>query len=327
MAYVDMYSELRGSVKKLPLPLSKKLINRAWEDLRGKNLWSFQCYEQNWVSPALITVGRANVTFGSPSVTLDATANAAVLASNTASTLVTARQFRTGTSTIYYIVAYDDGTGVITLDRNYTDVTNVATPYQIFQCYYPAPYLDHKSFVDVVDRVTPCNLDLTSTLDWVNNADPWRLNFYTPTKVISIGRNPISSHIYYKYPMFLLWGVPYTQRPYQLFGIRNGLDLSARNDELPWPITEEVVVELAKVAAYEWAEANKEAEGQGGPDFKFLMGKAQTKYNELMADVRKQDRELIDNFFRSRNRNLYGRFAASYSSISQTANPGGSVWG
>src|ERR1035438_3017531 len=110
MAYRDMTAKVRGSVPKLPIIAAKSFVDDAWQDIRKKNLWSFQLFTDQWISPAMVTSGQATTTIGSPTVTLDATATAALVASQLASpySLITQRQFRgSNAGGIYSIYGWD----------------------------------------------------------------------------------------------------------------------------------------------------------------------------------------------------------------------------
>lgn len=323
MSFLSMYSEVRGAVPKIPLGLAKTLIKRGYQDVRRQNLWSFQIYDSNWIAPALVDSGTATVVQGSNSVTLDATAAAAVIASITAYNPINQRQFRVGISTICNITDFD-GVVTLTLDRGFPDEGGSGESYNIYQVYYPAPYQDHLSFVSVRDMVQFTDLILDKNMAWLDEQDPQRTWYYFPTHVVPrmLGTDEDNEETY-QFPMFELWGVPLTNRTYQLYGIRRGEDLSANSDTLPPAISEEVVIERAKYYAYEWAEANKGAIPRNqGPDFKFLMGACDARYKELYRKLRMQDREIVDNYFRVRRSALSGKYMAQYNAISGTAYPG-----
>lgn len=323
--FIDMVRELRGSVPKIPVTLCKTLINRAYADIRRQNLWSFQVYESNWIAPALVNAGvTSSLVQGSPTVVLNAAAAAAVIASITAYNPINQRQFRIGVSTVCNITAFD-GVNTLTLDRGFPDPVNTpANQYQIYQVYYPAPFQDHLSFVAVRDMVNFTDLILDKNESWLNEQDPQRTWYYFPTHVVPylLGTD-VNNTSTYQFPLFELWGVPLSNRAYQLYGIRKGSDLVRNTDTIPPQITEEAVVQMAKYYVYEWAEANKGAQPRNqGPDWRFLMGEAKSRYTDLYRKLRQQDREIIDNWFRVRRSALSGKIWAQYNSISGTAFPG-----
>lgn len=327
MAFKDMVGLVRGSVPKLPYEAAKTFVKDAYRDIRRKSLWSFQLYDSNWTSPALVNAGLATVVSGANTVTLNATAAAALNASIAVNTPINQRQFRIGRYTICNITGWD-GVSVLTIDRNYPDPSATSVAYNIYQMYYPAPYQDHLIFVSVRNMVIPTDLILEMTRSWLDEQDPQRTWWYFPTHCVYY-RNGVDSAntATYKYPMFEVWGPPTTNQSYQLYGIRKGPELSAPTDTLPEAITEEAVTCMAKMYAYEWAEANKGALLRNqGPDFKFLMGETKARYNEVYKDLRRQDREVVDNFFYVRRSSLYGRYMAQYNTTTSTANAGNAGW-
>src|SRR5438477_215032 len=144
MSLLDMQNELRGCVPKVPLAYCKTLVNRAWRTVRERNLWSFQLFEGEWITPGIVTgTGQATVTQGLNTVSLDAAAttflDAALLAQPWSG--ITQRQFRVQLSGIYNIWDYDPngngaGLGLLTLDRQFAESSGTGNGYQIYQCYY-----------------------------------------------------------------------------------------------------------------------------------------------------------------------------------------------
>jgi hypothetical protein len=324
-----MYSELTGAIPKLPVSYAKTLVNRAWADINRQNLWSYQLYEASWVSPSAINAGAAQVNQGSTTVVFNAAASAALsplLLAGPFPTNLLQRQFRVGISTIYNIwqAALSSGILTITLDRPYTDVTAAATPYSVFQCYYPAPYQDHLLWVNVRDIVNFNDLVTTLTRKQIDLRDPQRTIFYLPTHVVPYQNdlNPASQT--YGFQLFELWGQPQFQLVYQLYGIRRGAPLVNDSDVLPFAVGEDAVMAKAREYAYEWAEGNKgDMPRDQGSDFRFLMGKASAEYQRLVRSYRKDDRERVDNWFEIRRLHSWlSNVDGYYRAIGNTANPG-----
>lgn len=325
MAYLDMTQELTGALPKLPYPYARTLINRAWRDVCRRNLWSFQLYESNWTTPNIVNAGAASVTIGSNQVVLNAQASAAVNAIGTYPSPVTARQFRVGISTIYNIWAATTGPSVtLTLDRPYTDATAAAAGYQISQCYYAAPFQDHRSWVNIRDILNFNNLNLTLSRKELDFRDPQRSLWWIPTNCVYYqnDQNPVSPT--FGFPLYELWGPPQYELVYQTYGIRKGALLQKDTDTLPPAVGEDCVLALARSYAYEWAEANKgDQPRQATSDYRFLIGMAQAEYKRLAADYRKDDRELVDNWFEIRRPRMpFPSIEGFYNAISNTAWPG-----
>lgn len=329
--FVDMYNELTGSVPKLDIDFSKKLINRSWSEIRRQNLWSFQLFEANWISPAIVNAGTVTTVQGARTIVFDVTA-AAVLdpisVGGPFPTPLTQRQFRLGAATtIYNIWAWDSVTRTATLDRPFVESSVSGSVYMIYQCYYPAPMRDWLTWIDVVDMTNFNPLDTLTTRHQLNQRDPQRSIFYLPTDVAPYQTNQNTDSDEFGFQLFELWGQPAYVLPYQLYGIRRGEYLVDDEDDLPQGghiVGEDAVLEGAKVYAYEWAEAMKgEMPRNAGADFKFLMGKCQKRYSDLIRQYRKDDRERVDNWYTVRRRRGWLPNASGYfNSIANTANPG-----
>ncbi len=334
MAFIDMAAELTGSVTKLDIDFAKTLINRSWSDVRRKNLWSFQLFEGNWISPAIANSGTVTTTQGARTVVFDATASAALVTLNAIAgpfpTPLLQRQFRIGSaSTIYNIWAYAINTGVVTLtlDRPYVESSGAGQTYMIYQCYYPAPMVDFLTWMSVRDMTNFNDLNTYATREAIDRKDPQRSIFYLPTDVAPYQQdlNPASPN--YGFQLFELWGQPAYVLPYQLYGIRRGALLVNDTDTLPNAVGEDVVVEGAKIKAYEWAEANKgDMPRNQGSDFRFLIGNSQAEFKRLWHEYRKDDRERVDNWFTTRRpgqgRWTIGMADGYYNALANTANPG-----
>lgn len=105
-----MTAELRGTLPKLPTPFARTLINRAYKEIRDRNLWSFQIKEGQWISPAQITAGTATTTQGSTTIAMSQEAtNAINTQGNATYSLLTQRQFRIGAGGIYNIYGWNPG--------------------------------------------------------------------------------------------------------------------------------------------------------------------------------------------------------------------------
>lgn len=346
MSLQTMASEIRGSMPKMPYPYAVTLINRAFREIRERNLWSFQLAEGQWISPAQISVGTATATQGSTQVLMDPVATAAIQAQGNAPySLLTQRQFRIGSGGVYNIVGWAlsptiAGSSILTLDRMYGEIstgiggttpgtippggTPSGVSYFIYQVYYASPSKHFLRFISVRDMQNFVDLHIAMVREELDQNDPQRTWYYFPTHVIPYKPDLRPGSPTYGYMLHELWGAPQYSLNYQLLYIDKGEELVNPTDVLPMAIGEDVVLAKARVYAYEWAEANKGAlERNQGPDYRFLMGAASKEFELLFKNYRRQDRETVDNFFMAGRNSLYGRFWGQYNSISGTANPGG----
>lgn len=328
MAFVDLWNEVTGVVPKMPTDYAKKVVNRAWKDVRRQNLWSFLLFESNWTSPSFVNAGTCTVTQGSDLVVFNGTAAAAITGIGFVPSPVTARQFRIGIGTIYNIWAWD-GVNTITLDRNYQEASSAGGSYQIYQVYYPAPMIDWKGWSAITDMLNFNPLRFTRRRSDLNLLDPQRTLYYIPTDVVYYQNDMNPASATYGFPLFELWGPPSYVLTYQLYGSRKGADFTSNTDTLPNAIGEDVVMAKARYYAYEWAEANRGDAPRTQASFTVLMNEANKEYKSLFRQYRQEDRNAVDNWFRRfRRSGAWGNWPNSqgyYSSIGGVANPG-SPW-
>lgn len=324
MAFVDMVSELRGAVPKVPIAFCKTLINRAYRTIRESNLWSFNLYEASWITPPLISSGTVTATQGLANITFDATALAALNAAQIAQpySLITQRQFRISVGGIYNLITYNPFTGAATLDRIFGDPGGAGIAYQVYQLYYPAQYLDHRAFMSVRNPQMFTDLVLTSTRAEVDAQDPQRTWYQFPTRVVPFGRDLRPGSATLNFPLFELWGQPVSPFTYQCYGVRAGVDLVAPTDIIPPSLAEDLVMAKARTYAYEWAEANQGITPRNvGADFKFLKGASEAEFVKLLTLYRKQDKELCNNWLTTRGGQAGMLRGLFYNTLSGTAGP------
>jgi hypothetical protein len=339
MAFQDMVVELRGQLPKLPISFAPTLINRAWREIRENFYWSFNIYEQSWITPPIISSGTVTVTQGFNQIVFDnLVAVPAILANALANpySLITQRQFRIGVGGIYNIVGLDPAfntNGLAYLDRIWGDPGGTFNQYTIYQLYYTPQFQDHLKWLSVRNPVMFLNLDVTTTRKQIDGRDPQRLWYAWPTNVVSWGRDlrgvgqvdnfgrSLQSGTV-NFPMYELWGQPVNPFTYQCYGLRNGVPLVNPDDTIPPSVGEDLVIAKAKWYAYEWAEANKDiAPRNSDPDFKFLMGKANDDYKKLLVLYRRQDRDLTDNYFLIRGMDVPIFSLGHYNTLSSTSGP------
>lgn len=313
MSLATMIAEMRGTVPNYSAGLARTHLQNAWTDIRNLKGWSFQLGNTGYATPAVVNAGTATVTLGSATVVGDATASAAWLATTAQYPYspITTRQFRLGASTIYNIIAMDDTNPtavVLTLDRNWIDYTSgPGLGYSIYQPYIVAPVANFLAWEFFLDVRNVIHLDVDNTRGiWerVNEADPQRQIFSNPGNVFPHGTDTRSGSGTLGYPMFELYPQPYTVYTYTVGYSWGGPDISAPSDTLPFPMTEHVVKTLARVKAYEWAEANKSAANPrgAGADFRYLMSAAQAQYKDQIKEIRMIDRDIYDAWYTTMKR-------------------------
>lgn len=300
MAYGDMIGELIGAVNRLSPTYAGTLINRAWNNVGRARIWSFNLGHDTTYTPNVLSAGTFTVTFGSQSVTADATASALILAQQFP--LITDMQFRIQGYSIYDIIGVNvsnPSAVVLTLDVPFADPTagNSLLPYMIYQAYKTAPVKSFKRFLDIRDMVNGAWLDLTKiTRRDIDKGDPQRLYFTFPRIVVGYQTDTRLNSSTLGWMRYEWYPNPVQQISYMRWWLQDVVDLVNDSDTLPYPMSQSCVLALARKYAYEWAEANRdptELRGQNADYFQ-LMAEAERQYLADRMDVWKKDRDLID---------------------------------
>jgi hypothetical protein len=339
VAFQDMRARLRGSVPKLSFAQTGTLINDAWKYIRESALWSFNLFESCWITPPPITIGAVTCTTGSNALTFNASAIAAINASVVANPYapVTVQQFRggnvAGLSGIYNIITYNPLTGAALLDRIFGDPGGVNIPYTVYQTYYVAQDVNGVGIPDFLRWLSVRNmqmfLDLNISEDkrWVDARDPQRSWYQFPTHVIPWGPDlrgagtPNASATL-NCALFELWGTAITPFTYQCYGLRTGVPLVNPTDTIPQPLGEDLIEAYARYRAYEWCEANRDISPRSsGPNYQFLMEASLALYRALLIQYKRQDRELVNNYFFCKEPGLAAHAYGYYNTIAGVAGP------
>lgn len=187
----------------LHAPTADPLLHRQWTqwaynqfcDRRG---WSHLRGETN-ISVTDQKSGTCGVTLGSPIVT------PAVL---TFAASDVGRAFRVNSIPVYTIIAYDGGTGAITLNRNYSEASGAAAGGAVLDAYVTMPEDFHR-FISVLDPINRWRLRFWVSQDMVNRWDPSRQSSGNARLLADLDYSPVPA----------LAGQPrYELYPYQTTG-------------------------------------------------------------------------------------------------------------
>jgi hypothetical protein len=302
MALAQMIAEMRGAVPGYSALLARTHLREAWRDIRNMKGWSFQLGNGGFGTPGLTNAGSVAVTFGSATVVGDTQASTAWNIASIPNSLITQQQFRVGQGTIYNIIAFD-GVSTITLDRPYFDTqAGSGLGYSIYQCYYPVPFIDFQAWestVDINNAIDLCCGAARKYREMADMFDPQRQIFANPGTWIPYQVDNRPGSATFGFMMYELYPQPQAKFAYQTWFTRMGADLVNPTDTLPFPISEHIVKCLARVKAYEWAEANKDAQNPrgAGADFRFLMGAAAKEGAAQLKEIRSLDRDRVDMWY------------------------------
>lgn len=294
VTYRQLYSELVGYVPKLPVQLAQTLADQAWKDIRDSRFWSFLIGQTMLEAPAMIDAGYASVTQYSTSVTLDATASAAV--TGLSNPLLTLRQFRQSGGTIYNITAADftvPAAVVLTLDQPFQSTTTTTASYQIYRCYYTPPDSDFKRWESIIDPTNAYQfVDVNWTRKEIDRYDPQRSSQGLPYYMASYKLITVGTDNYV--PAFEMWPHPVYQIGYPAVYQKAGADFSGDSDTLPPQISRETAAYRARYLAYEWAEANKGRHPElQGTNWLALRSSVDRDYQDSLKTDQKNDEETF----------------------------------
>lgn len=322
MTLNTMSKRLTLEVPNLSDIYARVLLNEALGVIEDEQRWSFQVQESNWITPGLLfpsnnaaianSAGTVTVKTGSTVVIGDATASAAwaAYAASNPFAALTVCQFRSPFYSLYSIVDYNTTSnppfGTLTLDRSWGEPGGVGQAYMIYQAYFPAPVADFQRFIDVRDTTNNYPLDYWSkTQKDLAFEDPQRTIFTDPAYVVPyetdkrVNPNTLPSPTNsptFGYMLYELFPHPLSILPYSFHYLRRGPSLQNPNDTVPYPLTEEVVIEQARVQAYLWKEAQKgeNVERGSGADFKFLAQAAEKVYQRKIKPIKIIDSGLLE---------------------------------
>lgn len=292
MTLVEAAAEITGHIPRLSFLLAKKIVQRAWRDIRDERLWTFNVGEDAFFAPQLVVTGLVNVTLGSPSVVGDADAKTAwdAIALDSINP-ITKRQFRLNTSgPLYNIIAYASATITLTLDRKYLEPTQTAINYRIYRTYFNPP-TDFRRFMTMANNVDGYPMRLHYTRQEIDIRDPTRgahgLAYYASSyKADSNGR-----------PIYELWPHSTSERPYNFMYQKIGADLTetgAATDSLPATLNDDLLTQRSLYHAYQWAEANRGRYPElRGSDWRFLRADTVRQFEQILNEAKRMDEEIF----------------------------------
>lgn len=326
MALLDMVGELTGTVPGLSPILAEKYIQRAWQSIRNKRLWAFLAIDGAVVCPAVVSDGAASITQYNATVTLDATASAAVLAQTVvgATPGLTNQQIRFGATTpamgqVYNILVADataPAAIILTLDRVVQEATNAAAGIQIYRCYITPPVTDFLRWESVNDMANAIRPKQDYSSSYFDAMDPQRtsqgLAYYMGRYSGVWIPNPITAvpspnpNVEQGSMVYELWPHPTQGQVFYVRFRRRGTDLLTISDSQPTAIPDDLIVTRALYAdAYPFVAANV----GNFPSFKgvavgLLIQAKRKEYFDLLQDAKRNDDETAMQSVLSRGHGL-----------------------
>jgi hypothetical protein len=282
----DLVGFAIGQVPVLSAPAAKDIVKRAWEDLVAETSWGF-------------LYRRVSVTNGSTSITFDATALAALNAVETTLRPIVGRQFRgPNFGELSTITAYNDITGVATLDREWdSDTAAALSSWTVFKAYYTPPGgEDHQDFDVVVNIEEGYRLRKNFTQQDLARRDPQRASMALAYVVSFLDFNDPTIP---GAPRFELWPHQGSEASLEIVyfskGLtdHNGVAFPSDSYVFPLPFSTSLLRAQVEIYAYEWAETHKgEHEQLQASNWRFRISQKELNLARLLARAKIDDERV-----------------------------------
>lgn len=278
MSVQNLTAELMGAFPRLPYLHALQVINRAWFRVQDIRLWSFALVaDAQLFAPVAITAGSVSAVYQSTTVSVDATAAAAINAAASqppifSPTLGLGRQIRIGiTNSVvnmangpdYNIVAWN-GTNSLTIDKPYGEPTQSGQGYMIYKCFYAAPALPFTPLGDadgsLIRFMSLTNRNSGYTIRgkklWYTQAglsaiDPTHSATGDAYIIAAYGRNQLGQPVYEMYPH----PIALTTYAATMWTRWPAVSLSQDFPKMPYAL-ETCVMDLARKFCCDWAMQN-----------------------------------------------------------------------
>lgn len=176
----------------------------------------------------------------------------------------------------------------------------VNTAYMIYQAYFPTGVDHFRKWGNMRDTTNNAWLDCWRfDQAWLSRKDPQRTVFDQPTRVVPYKTDERPGSPTFGQMMYEMWPHPLTILPYTHMLLHKGPKLKLPTDNVPYPLTEELVTWRAKEVAYIFKESQK---GDGmqrgeGANWQFLAEYAEAQYTKRLKDAKLIDVNLGDLFW------------------------------
>lgn len=307
MAFLNLTSELVGTLPGLSPILAQNFVRRAFDDIQKERRWSFLMVDGAIVCPNMITAGTINITQYASTVTLDATASAALTPYIAGTPLLTQLQIRFGGSStltagqIYRIMDVDDATPaalVLTLDRMVVEPTNTVSTYQCYRCYVTPPQSNFRAWEQIVDMTYGFKLKLNWTSGNFDVADPQRTSqgdayycgFFRTAGPYGNSNTP-DPNVEQGSPIYELWPAPTLGRTFYARFMQQAWSFVNPGDTQPSGIDDALILSRAYGwHAYKFAMANTaNFPSMKGVNWLALIATAKGEYKDGLREAKRND--------------------------------------
>ena len=212
----------------------------------------------------------------------------------------------------------------ITIDRPWTEPEITNGSYCIYQAYYvnPPGFRRYFAIRDTTNN-EPMNWWDYTQID-LSEEDPQREIFDQPEYVVPFDIDTRPGSATYGQSRVELWPHPITQLPYTYQCQCNWPLLQSPADNLPYPLTEELVKFRTYQVLALWKESQKgtDEERGSGANWQFLWKANQEEYKDDLRQIRIVDRNLIELYFTKARMSVPFNAGEPFTNTNGTANVG-----
>ena len=292
-------AELKAWLSGIDPLVCPTLVLRALKEILDSRDWSFLKQNGVWFTPQVVSSGSVTTSQFSKIVTADATAAPlwqAVALTQPPAYPLTMRQFRIQGNALYNIADFD-GTNKITLDRPMAEASGSGLTYMIYQPYQPAPALDFKRWLSIVDPVSAFHFryeHLFHTQKELDRVDPQRTNFGWPTWVVAKDYVTVPGDTEQRPRFELAMGHPTQELGYILEYMITGAAGLSVTYVIPQQISDQTIMARAKYYGHELAANQPNIDDKQRAFHSQKMPTLQAQYVDLLRSDQQNDNSIFD---------------------------------
>lgn len=276
------------------------------KDILDSRDWSFNKGNGVWFAPDQVTAGSVTVTQFSKLVVGDATAAsawAAIASPAAPASPIKLRQFRVNGNPIYNVVGYaadtpSVGLATLTLDRPYTEQSESGGTYMIYQPYMPAPDIDFKRWMSIVDPISGYRFryhNMFRTQKELDQRDPQRTSFAWPTWVCGKDYVTLEGDTQQRPRFELGLGHPVQAIGYILEFMTNGSAFLSPTAVIPAQISDATIMARARYYGHDLVANQPNVDVKEKAFHVTKMRVVEAQYTDLLRNDQQNDNAIFDN--------------------------------
>ncbi len=295
----QLAAELKSWLSQIDPLATLPLAQRAYKDIRDSRDWSFNKANGAWVAMNQVATGTVTATQFSTTVTCDSVALPyweALAFPTPPQYPMQFLQFRIIGNPIYDIANYN-GTNQITLNRPMAEQGGAGLSYMIYQPYMPAPSIDFKRWMSIVDPISGYRFryeNMYRTQKELDKRDPQRTSFGWPTWVVGKDYVTLPGDTQQRPRFELGLGQPIQQIGYILEWMTNGDIASTPTAVIPSQISDQTIMARARYYGHDLVANQPNVDVKVKAFHMQKMRVVEAQYNDLLRNDMMRDNAIFD---------------------------------